>query len=135
MYAYPEKFIPQKRVCFPCSRGQELMSKARDDGRINAKRQWLPHFINLFIYLFIYLFLGKGVSSRHVICMQHYACLWFRSGGFGESFCGLYCPNVIVFLACEDTLRCENTLFCMEIVKRQKMSEVSGLAYRFSGVQ
>ena len=42
---------------------------------------------------------------------------------------------VEAFLACGDTLRCENTLFCMEIVKRQKMSEVSGLAYRFSGVQ
>ena len=34
------------------------------------------------------------------------------------SFCGLYCPNVIVFLACGGTWRCEHTLFCVEIVKR-----------------
>ena len=36
---------------------------------------------------------------------------------FGVSFCGLYCPNVIVFLVCGDTWHCEHTLFCVEIVK------------------
>ena len=37
---------------------------------------------------------------------------------FGESFCGLYCPNVFVFLAWGGTWRCEHTLFRVEIVKR-----------------
>ena len=41
---------------------------------------------------------------------------------FGVCFCGSYCPNVIVFLVCGGTWRCEHTLFCMtlfcvEIVK------------------
>ena len=39
-------------------------------------------------------------------------------GFWGVRFCGWYCPNVIVFLACWGTWRCELTLFCVEIVKR-----------------
>ena len=50
--------------------------------------------------------------------MWRYVCLWFRSNVFGMSFCGLYCPNVIAFLACGGTWRCEHTLFCVDIVKR-----------------
>ena len=34
------------------------------------------------------------------------------------SFCVLDCPNVIEFLACGGTWRCEHALFCVEIVKR-----------------
>ena len=37
---------------------------------------------------------------------------------FGVSFCGLYCPNVIVVLACSGIWRCEYTMFCVEIAKR-----------------
>ena len=38
--------------------------------------------------------------------------------GFWSDFCGLHCPNVILFLACGGTWRCERTLFCDKIVER-----------------
>ena len=37
---------------------------------------------------------------------------------FGVSFCGWYCPNVSEVLACGGSWCCEDTLFCVEIVKR-----------------
>ena len=37
---------------------------------------------------------------------------------FWVRFCGLYCPNVIVVLACGGTWRCQQRLFCVEVVKR-----------------
>ena len=40
------------------------------------------------------------VNKNLISCFKWYTCLWFRSGGFGVSFCGLYCRNVIVFLVC-----------------------------------
>ena len=57
----------------------------------------------------------------------HFCSVWFKLNTimisslvwvFGVSFCWSYCPNGIVFLACGGTWRCENTLFCVEIVKR-----------------
>ena len=32
---------------------------------------------------------------------------------FGVSYCGLYCPNVFVFLACGGFWCCEHILFCV----------------------
>ena len=57
-------------------------------------------------------------QTFYVICMKRFVCLSFRSGVLGVSFCGWYCPNVIVLSVCGGTWRCEQTLFCVEIVKR-----------------
>ena len=66
-----------------------------------------------FIIMHVRFFPNFLCNIYVTLCMR----LWFRSGGFGMSFCGLYCPNIIVFLACRGTWHCEHTLFCVEVVK------------------
>ena len=67
--------------------------------------------------------------------MKRSVCLSFRSFFFffwgGGSFCGLYCPNVFVFLACGGTWRCEHTLFCVEIVKRHIQIFIHSIIHSF----
>ena len=56
-------------------------------------------------------------SFMWYVCNVMYAYV-SRLGFLGVSFCGLYCPNVIVFLACGGTWRCEHISLCVEIVNR-----------------
>ena len=41
---------------------------------------------------------------------------------FEVSFCGLYCPNVIVFLACGGNWRCEHTLSYIKVFIHSRQS-------------
>ena len=52
--------------------------------------------------------------------------------GFGVSFGGSYRPNVIAFLACGGTWRCEHTLFCVDIVKRHVLIFIHSFIHSFS---
>ena len=54
-----------------------------------------------------------GNAMYITLCMPMVLVWWFWS----EFFCGLYCPNVIVFLAFGGTWCYEHISFCVEIVK------------------
>ena len=59
-------------------------------------------------------FFPKILCNMYVTLCMPVVPVWV----FGVSFCGSYCPNVIVFLAFGGIWRCEHALLCVEIVKR-----------------